>query len=220
MDSVSEIRDLGVLFDAKLTFKSHINNVTNRAFKLCGFIRRQSSEFINNTAMTILYKTLIVSILNYASPIWNPSYSTYIERLERVQKKIVKFQLFKLRIDYKTIPYNTRFQILGYENLEKLRTNSDAVLAFKILRNIYNTPDILSMFNFRVPAFPFRNNELLILNMYRNVYGQQSLFNRMQIQLNKLHDGVDNLFNISLKNVKKITCYLTHRIVTLLSLTF
>ena len=94
-------------------------------------------------------------------------------------------------------------QILGYENLEKLRTNSDAVLAFKILRNIYNTPDILSMFNFRVPAFPFRNNELLILNMYRNVYGQQSLFNVMQIQLNKLHDGVDNLFNISLKNVKK-----------------
>ena len=53
LDSVSEIRDLGVLFDAKLTFKSHINNVTNRAFKLCGFIRRQSSEFINNTAMTI-----------------------------------------------------------------------------------------------------------------------------------------------------------------------
>ena len=110
-------------------------------------------------------------------------------------------------------------QILGYENLEKLRTNSDAVLAFKILRNIYNTPDIVSMFNFRFPEFLFRNNELLILNMYRNVYGQQSLFNRMQIQLNKLHDGVDNLFNISLKNVKK-KLRATHRIVTLLSLTF
>ena len=30
--------------------------------------------------------------------------------------KTVKFQLFKLGIDYKTIPYNTRLQILGYEN--------------------------------------------------------------------------------------------------------
>ena len=163
MDSVSEIRKLGVLFDAKLTFKNVINNVTNRAFKLCGFIRTQSSKFINNTAMTILYKTLIVSILNNASFIWNPSYSTYIERLERVQTKFVKFQLFKLIIDYKTIPYHTRLQILGYENLEKLRTNSDAVLAFKILRNIYNTPDILSMFNFGVPAFPFRNNQRLTI---------------------------------------------------------
>ena len=53
LDSVSEIRDLSVLFNAKVTFKSHINNVANRAFKLCGFISRQSSEFINNTAMTI-----------------------------------------------------------------------------------------------------------------------------------------------------------------------
>ena len=45
-----------------------------------------------------------------------PQLLNNIERLERVQKKIVKFQLFKLRIGYKTIPYNTRLQILGYDN--------------------------------------------------------------------------------------------------------
>lgn len=43
IERVNEVRDLGVLLDSELTFKSHINRCTTKAYKMLGFIMRIGS---------------------------------------------------------------------------------------------------------------------------------------------------------------------------------
>lgn len=47
LDRCTEIKDLGVIFDVKLTFNSHVCRVFSESCKLLGFIIRTSKDFNN-----------------------------------------------------------------------------------------------------------------------------------------------------------------------------
>lgn len=68
---VDETMDLGVLFDKKLTIRSHYEYVTNRATTTSRFVKRKSQYFGNGT-IKIIYQLLVRSILEFAAPIWSP----------------------------------------------------------------------------------------------------------------------------------------------------
>ena len=65
-------KDLGVLMSSCGSFTPHINCVTDRAFKMCGWILRTFYSRDNNTMLT-LYKSLVLCQLDYCSPLWNPN---------------------------------------------------------------------------------------------------------------------------------------------------
>ena len=91
---VDKIRDLGVLFDSKLSFKEHILDIASKSLKIYGFIYRNCREFRNIETLRMLYIACIRSKLEYASLIWDPLYITYIHILEKVQRKCLKFLAF------------------------------------------------------------------------------------------------------------------------------
>jgi ribonuclease P/MRP protein subunit RPP40 len=68
----SEMCDLGVIFDSKLSFSAHINELYAKSTKLLGFIFRTCSDFKNTNTILTLFNSLIRSKLEYASTIWNP----------------------------------------------------------------------------------------------------------------------------------------------------
>ena len=74
---VVRMLDLGVVFDAKLDFVDHIEYIVNRANSSLGFIRRWSHEFNDPYLLKSLYTSFVRSILEYASPVWNPYYSVH-----------------------------------------------------------------------------------------------------------------------------------------------
>ena len=80
---VNNIKDLGVIFDTKLSFDLHIDMIRARSFELLGFIQRQCKQFLNSTIL-FLYNTLVRPIYNYASPVWSPHYKTKIDNLEQI----------------------------------------------------------------------------------------------------------------------------------------
>ena len=45
LDRVGEVRDLGVIFSTNLSFRSHIEIILNKAYRLLGFIKRTSYDF-------------------------------------------------------------------------------------------------------------------------------------------------------------------------------
>ena len=61
--SVERIRDLGFIFMPSLFPCSLIDNITYKAFKLLGFIRRIASEFKFETSLKSLYCALVRPIL-------------------------------------------------------------------------------------------------------------------------------------------------------------
>lgn len=90
LQRINSIRDLGVLFDSKLSFEKHIDNIVLSSCKMLGFISRSLNKFKKIETYQTLYNSYVRSILEYCAPIWSPYYDTHVRTDERVQKKIHK----------------------------------------------------------------------------------------------------------------------------------
>lgn len=88
---VNCIRNLRNLLKANImSYSSHIHLVTNKAFKMLGFIYRNTENFKNINSMKMLYFSLVMSHLELGSMVWSPNYALYINQVENVQYKFLK----------------------------------------------------------------------------------------------------------------------------------
>lgn len=87
LNRVQSIKDLGVNFDSKLTFKNHIKIITNKAYRMLGFISWSLNHFKQPQAYKILYFTYVRSNLEYCTPVWNPHYDVHVTTIEKVQRR-------------------------------------------------------------------------------------------------------------------------------------
>jgi len=84
LPNVSVAKDLGILVDSKLKFDVHINSIITRAHQRAGcifrcFLSRDVDWFVK------AFVTYVRPIVEYASPIWNPTAKTLIAKIEAVQ---------------------------------------------------------------------------------------------------------------------------------------
>lgn len=84
LDTCSSEKDLGVLFDNKLTFDNHINYAVNKANSMLGLIKR-SFLYLDIDSFLCLYKSLVRPHLEYGNIIWYPLFKRQSAMLERVQ---------------------------------------------------------------------------------------------------------------------------------------
>ena len=90
---VDSVRDLGVSFDTNLTFNRHIDLICTKASSLFGFIKIWAKEFNNPLVTKTLFTTIVRPHLEYASQVWSPYYRVHIDRIEKIQKRFVRFAL-------------------------------------------------------------------------------------------------------------------------------
>ncbi|XP_053687239.1 uncharacterized protein LOC128736776 [Sabethes cyaneus] len=119
----STVKDLGVLIDAKLTFKDHISYVVAKASSQRGFLFRFAKKFKDIYCLKTLYCSIVRPVLEYASPVWSPYYQNEIQHIEAIQRKFIHFALRHLRwTDPRNLPsYKNRCMLIGLELLEKRR---------------------------------------------------------------------------------------------------
>ena len=60
-------RDIGVVIDNKQSFKEHIAQVTAKANRVVGIIRR-SFDYLTPSVFILMYKSLVRPILEYGGP--------------------------------------------------------------------------------------------------------------------------------------------------------
>lgn len=146
---VTQVRDLGVILDSKLSFIPHIESVLNKSYKNLGFILRISKPFRQSLTYKILYNSYVRSNLEFACSIWNPHFNNHINRLERVQKKFVKALEFRTGNTY--ISYYNSLKRHNVQSLVDRRNCVDSVLLCKLLQGHLDVPLLLSKIYFRVP---------------------------------------------------------------------
>ena len=100
IQSSNSHRDLGVILTSDLSFSSHIQKITSKAYKILGLVRR-TFHCPSTTARLRLYTSLIRSQLTYCSIIWRPYLLKDIISLEKVQKRATKFILNDYTSNYK-----------------------------------------------------------------------------------------------------------------------
>jgi len=80
---VTKVKDLGVIFNNHLSFKDHINSIIGKA-KQRLYLLTKCILTKDPTSLILAYKTYILPIFDYCSPIWSPNTIGNIKRIESV----------------------------------------------------------------------------------------------------------------------------------------
>ena len=85
-----------------LSWSHHIANITSKAYKILGLLRRTFSPSIDITTKKRLYISLVRSQLLYGSQIWRPLHLKDINPIESVQRRATKYILNDYISDYRS----------------------------------------------------------------------------------------------------------------------
>ena len=183
---VNKTKDLGVTIEDNFSFNSHINEVVKSALKILGFIKRKSFNYKQPETVMILYKTLVRSKLDYASIIWNPQFKDKINKIERVQRKFIKFYCFKFGIRYERTNYKAVCDSLNLQTLEERRMFLDLTFLHKLTNNEIDCSGLIQNLTFRIPSKITRNKKSFYVAPYKiNIRGNSPLV-RITKSMNKL----------------------------------
>ena len=199
---VDTIKDLGVVFDSKLTFDQHISEITKKATRLLGFILRTCKMFTQAKTKIMLYNSLVRSILEYCSTVWRPHYSTSSLRIERIQKRFL-WHLAKFRGISESKPsYKDRLQYFKIQSLTERRDILDLTFLHKLINYQYDCPNLLPLFKFKVPYKCPRNPvKLFQPPICRTRLGSNSPVSRLCRLENEYSAKID-IFWDSLRTIK------------------
>jgi len=89
LNIVTQIKDIGVIFNNQLSFSNHISAIINKSNQRL-FLLHKFFLTKNSTVLILAYKTYVLPILDYFSVVWTPHEITEIRRIESVQRMFTK----------------------------------------------------------------------------------------------------------------------------------
>jgi hypothetical protein len=197
LQKVQEMKDLGVIYDSRLTFNSHINQLYSSCLRLLGFILRTSADFKTSNSVISIFNAIIRSKLEYASLIWSPHHQSQIDTMEKIQKKLVKALFYRKLIPNSPEVYNYQdcCNLLHIDTLEKRRTFNDIKFILNSFADNIDTESFIHYFNIHVPPRRTRSQQIFCESASRTDMGKHSVFNRIVSSFNSFVPDID-IFNI------------------------
>ena len=89
IEEKSETCFLGVIIDNKLTWKHHIQHISNKISKSIAILRLLRHKFPKNI-LKMIYMSLVFSYINYCNLIWGGACKTSLDSLYLLQKKAIR----------------------------------------------------------------------------------------------------------------------------------
>ena len=123
------VRDLGIIMDPMLDWKSHIEKISLDCRKLTGWIL---NVFITREKQTmmLLFNSLIRSRLEFCCELWDPYLIKYISKIEQIQRR------FTSKIDGgKDLTYWERLKTFKISSLQRRRERQTIIYVWKIRNN-------------------------------------------------------------------------------------
>jgi hypothetical protein len=162
------VRDLGVTFEAHLTFNEHTHNVLSAAYRSLGFVIRNAKGIQEVDALKALYLALVRSRLEYASLVWYPIYGVTVSSLEGIQRRFLK---------YLSYVFNELLQSFDIQSLLLRRKINSALFLYHLVRGRVDCPDLLGKLSLRVPGPNLRSASTFVVPTPRtNLLRRSPLF--------------------------------------------
>ena len=90
LESVTTAKYLGITISKDMNWDTHINNITSKANKIIGFLRR-NLPIQNTETKTLAYKSMVRSNLEYCASVWSPRTEKLKSKLEQVQRRGARY---------------------------------------------------------------------------------------------------------------------------------
>ena len=112
------IKFLGVFFDENITFKKHVNYVTQRLTRTSSLIY-QLRDLMPSFVLLTMYHAHVSSVLSYCNIIWSSAHPTTLKSLVTIQKRIIR-NITHSAFDAHTEPLFQETKILNIDQVRKL----------------------------------------------------------------------------------------------------
>ena len=128
LEWVETAKYLGVTISSNMTWNTHINNITSKAQKLLGFLRR-NLQIKNEQTKSMAYKSLVRSNLEYCSTIWSPHTKKQKSEIEKVQRRASRYTTGRF---HNTSSVTSMLDHLEWNSLETRRKIAKVTMLCKI----------------------------------------------------------------------------------------
>lgn len=157
--------------------------ITNRAYRMLGFVMRATSKLTNIQCIQLLFNALVRPHLEYNTTVWNPYTQCQTNKIERLQRCFTRQLAYKFGIDY--ITYLDRLRSFNMRSLEQRRTLFDMSLLHRVVND--HGSGLRGRLNFRNNPYPNRSNTLFTFPAARTDFGfYRSPLNRAQRNFNNI----------------------------------
>lgn len=191
LQKVSQVKDLGVTLDEKLSFVTHISSVVSKSLQILGLIKRSSRDFLNTSTMKLLYCALVRPHLEYCSSVWTPYYNVHVRAIEGVQHKFLRYICFREGLDVENIGYCELEKSLNITSLQTRRIHKDLCNFYSLLHSISFSPALTAKIGLHVPSRQTRQNQSFYVPPHRTNYGLNSFISRSARLANRYSDCLD-----------------------------
>ena len=171
IEPVHSFRYLGVIISEDLRWNLHIDAVCSKARRLLGFLYR-CFRGGDSGSLSYLYKSLVLPVLGYCSPVWDPQQKGLSLQLERVQGFAARLATGRWDADRQLL-----FTELGWCQLVQRRKLDKIRLCRRILlgRSII-PPSVFTPLEYRRSLRLCVHPRQLYLPFVRTSYHQHSFF--------------------------------------------
>ena len=204
LESVDSAKYLGVNISQDLSWNHHINEITGKANRTLGFIKR-NVKTKNEQVKELAYKTLVRPQVEYASSVWTPHTKENILKIEMTQRRAARW----VKNNYSTYDsVSHMLDNLGWRSLENRRIVSRLIMFYKI---VYGHVAIQMPTYFEQPQRFTRHMHPL---SYRQIhtqtkYYQQSFYPATIVLWNRLPSEL--VLRTDLDAFKEGVCQIKHR---------
>ena len=116
----TKIKYLGLILDARLSWKDHICELAKKLSRSVGMLYK-SRDFCPTSILKSLYYSIFHSHLSYGLPVWGYAHNDYIKKIINLQKKAVRAITFS-KYREKSSPILKKLEILKIKDLIYQRT--------------------------------------------------------------------------------------------------
>ena len=128
LEQVQSAKYLGITITDNLDWGQHVSEISCKATKTMGFLRRNLALAPRHTK-TVAYKTLVQPQLEYSAPFWNPYHKLQIQEVEKVQRTAARWTCRRWR---NTSSVGDMLDELEWPSLEARREQSSLTFFYKI----------------------------------------------------------------------------------------
>ena len=131
LNFVTEEKDLGVIIDVNLNFKSQVAARISKANSVLFMIKR-SFGYLDNLAFLQLYKVFVRVHLEFSASVWSPWTWDLVEECEAVQRRSTR-----MLMGMDGLSYEQRLRVLKLPTLIFRRIRGDLINVYKYVHGIY-----------------------------------------------------------------------------------
>ena len=193
----SEIRDLGVTLDTKLTFAAHIDDTIGRANRALGTYlrslqttRARAGGKFQPAPLITAFNAHVRSILEYGSIIWSGAAKSHTIRLDRVQHKFLIWLAVNSNLPSDSLDYSHLLSHFGVSRISSRLSRHDLAFLHDVFHGRVDSADVQSTFSLAVPARVTRTRPILHVPTARVETIKNGMMCRLPRRANLLYDAI------------------------------